>query len=869
MSDKILVIVESPTKAKTITKFLGQNYLVLASNGHIRDLPNNASEIPLKLKKEAWSRLGVNVDAQFLPLYVIPKAKKEHVKLLKEQLKKADKLLLATDEDREGESISWHLVEALKPNVPIKRLVFHEITKEAVEKALKATREIDYNLVRAQETRRIVDRLFGYEVSPLLWKKMAPRLSAGRVQSVAIKLLVERERERISFKFAKYWGLTAVFSKQNQKEESSFEAELTHFNNQRIATGKDFDPNTGQLKSQDKVICLNQEAVKQALEQIKTSQAQVTNIEEKPYSNTPPAPFVTSTLQQEANRKLKYSAKRTMLIAQQLYENGFITYMRTDSTTLSEQALLAARSLIANDFGEDFLPSSPRQYATKVKNAQEAHEAIRPAGASFTPIDVVAKQLGSEAGKLYELVWKRTVASQMKNANGTYITVTIDSGAGRFRASGKTIEFAGFLRAYVEGSDDPESEIADKEKTLPKLSISELLDTISLESSEHSTQPPARYTEGSLIKELEKRGIGRPSTWASIVEIVLNRQYAFKKQTALVPTFTAIAVVSMLDKHFESFLDYEFTARLEDDLDEISRGEAENIKYLTKFYFGNGFPGLKALIKNGESSIDPKDACGITLGQSLDGLSLEVRIGKYGPFISDGTRRTSVPDGVAPDEVTVEYALKLLENSQKEPESLGIEPESGLEVYLKNGPYGYYVQLGDKTTSQDKPKMSSLLKNMSPNDVDFNMAIKLLSLPRNLGNYAELNNDIIVSNGRFGPYIKCGTETRSVPLERLSPMDMTHEDAVELLKTPKSSKRAPSKPKIIREIGNHPDSTALIQILSGRYGLYISDGSVNASLPKDKDPNSITLQEAVDMLESKRGQEPVRFTRRDKKRPKS
>ncbi|HQH27535.1 MAG TPA: type I DNA topoisomerase, partial [Oligoflexia bacterium] len=519
MSSKPLIIVESPTKAKTITKFLGKDYTVRASNGHIRDLPNSASEIPAKLKKENWAKLGVNIACDFQPLYVIQKNKKENVKALKDAIAKAELLYLATDEDREGESISWHLLDTLKPHVPTKRLVFHEITKEAIEQALNNPREIDLNLVRAQETRRIVDRLFGYEVSPLLWKKMAPRLSAGRVQSVAVRLLVERERERIRFRQASYWDLKAVFQKlSSQTGNDQFEAELVQLQGKRIASGKDFDPENGNLRADEKVAALNEEQAKALTQRLMEAAPVVSSVEEKPYSTTPPSPFVTSTLQQEANRKLRYSAKRTMAVAQQLYENGFITYMRTDSTTLSEEALHAARSLIRRDFGEEYLPAKPRQYATKVKNAQEAHEAIRPAGESFTPIDAVKQQMGEEAGRLYEMIWKRTVASQMQNARGKHIVVQINIDDALFRASGKTIEFPGFLRAYVEGSDDPESELADREKILPHLVENETLKTLQLEPLEHQTQPAPRYTEGSLIRELERRGIGRPSTWAAIVE---------------------------------------------------------------------------------------------------------------------------------------------------------------------------------------------------------------------------------------------------------------------------------------------------------------------------------------------------------------
>jgi DNA topoisomerase-1 len=863
MSGKYLVIVESPTKAKTITKFLGKEYVVKASNGHIRDLPNNASEVPAKLKKEPWAKIGVNVAQDFDPLYVIPKSKKEHVESLKAALKDAKFLYLATDEDREGESISWHLVETLKPKVPMKRLVFHEITKEAIKNSLDTAREIDQNLVRAQETRRIIDRLFGYEVSPLLWKKMSPGLSAGRVQSVAIRLLVERERERIRFRSADYWGIKAVFNKRGT--EQTFEAELTHVGEKRIATGKDFDPEKGTLVSPDSVVLLDSvraEALKSA---IAAGKAHVASVEEKPYTQSPSAPFVTSTLQQEGNRKLRYSAKRTMSIAQQLYENGYITYMRTDSTTLSEQALTAARNLIAKDFGKEFLPNSPRTYATKVKNAQEAHEAIRPAGDSFTHPDIVKEALGEDAFRLYDLIWKRTVASQMTDAKGTYINVNVTAGEGTFRASGKTITQPGFLRAYVEGSDDPEAELADREKILPKLANGEEVGISAVDPSSHTTQPPPRFTEGSLIKELERLGIGRPSTWATIVDLVLNRSYAFKKGNALVPTFVACAVVGLLERHFTYLTDYEFTARLEDDLDAISRGEAQNVEYLRSFYFGNGHPGFHNLVEKGEKEIDPRVVCGLAI-DSAPGAGeqkLEVRIGRYGPFVSDGTRRASVPDDFPPDELNAEVAEKLLADAAKGPESLGIDPVSGLQVYVKVGRFGPYLQLGEPKEGE-KPKMASLLAGMTPSDVSLEQALKILSLPRDLGPNPLNGEAVIAANGRFGPYIKCGTETRSIPAGTNTPIDITLEQALELLAQPKRNSRAPAKAAPLKEIGKHPASGAAIQLMSGRYGPYVTDGTTNASVPRGTDPMSLSLEAAVELIKDREGKAPVKKTRRKK-----
>jgi DNA topoisomerase I len=849
---KHLVIVESPTKARTIEKFLGKDYDVLASYGHIRDLPNNAAEIPEEVKKEKWSRIGVNVDNDFSPLYVIPDKKKKHVADLKKALKDADVLLLATDEDREGESISWHLLEVLKPKIPAKRLVFHEITKEAIKHALESTRNIDDSLVKAQETRRIVDRLFGYSVSPLLWKKMKPKLSAGRVQSVAIKLLVERERERISFRSASYWDLKAIFSKlSSNKAEDQFEAELTHVSGKRIAIGKDFDPKTGKLTTKSDVTLLDAKSATKLKEDLASNKAKVSSIEEKPYTSKPPAPFTTSTLQQEASRKLSFSARRTMQIAQTLYENGLITYMRTDSTTLSEEALNGARSLIEKDFGKEFLYPEPRIYKTKVRNAQEAHEAIRPAGAQFTPMQVVLEKFGPEAFKLYELIWKRTIASQMKDSSGMRIGVQIECGNSIFRASGKTIEFAGFLRAYVEGSDDPESDLADQEKILPKLSNGETLDTKSLDALEHTTQPPARFTEGSLIKELERLGIGRPSTWATIVDLVLSRDYAFKKGTALVPTFLATAVIGLMEKYFTQLVDYEFTARLEDDLDAISRGESEDKNYLQSFYFGNGHPGLKTLVEGGETNIDPRIVCGIPLGADRDGKNVEVRIGRWGPFISNGETRAGLPDMVAPDEMTVERALQLLQDAAKGPEVLGNDPQTNKPIYLKKGRFGPYVQLGDMVEGEDKPKMASLLPGMLPEEVTFDTAIALLSLPRELGQHPETKDTIIAANGRYGPYIKAGTDTRSIPTdENLTPLNITLEQAIEILKQPKRRGRQ-STPKNLREIGPHPISQAPIVLKSGRYGPYVTDGKINASLPRGLDPQSLSVQDAVNLLDAR------------------
>ncbi|MCU0228665.1 MAG: type I DNA topoisomerase [Bryobacterales bacterium] len=847
MSTKNLVIVESPTKARTISKFLAKDYDVVASNGHIRDLPNNAAEIPTNLKKESWARLGVNIDDQFEALYVVPKDKKDHVKLLKEKLKDASTVYLATDEDREGESISWHLVQTLKPKVPVHRMVFHEITKDAILEALANPRSIDENLVKAQETRRIVDRLYGYEVSPLLWKKMAPGLSAGRVQSVAVRLLVERERQRIRFRKAGYWALKAKLRYANGDPASEFEADLTHVGERRIATGKDFDPTTGQLAPSSNLLRLEAEQALALQRRLEAGNPLVEQVEEKPFVSKPSAPFVTSTLQQESNRKLRLSARRTMTVAQQLYENGFITYMRTDSTTLSEEALRAARQLIARDFGKEYLPAEPRKYITKVKNAQEAHEAIRPAGNAFVAPDVVRAQLGEEAFRLYQLIWQRTVACQMADARGTYVNVTVAEGELKLRAAGKTIEFPGYLRAYVEGADDPDAELADQERVLPKMTAGQPLRSQQVEAQEKITQAAPRYTEGSLIKELERLGIGRPSTWATIVELVLSRSYAFKKGTALVPTFVAMAVVGLLEEHFQKLLDYQFTAKLEDDLDEISRGESANKEYLQHFYFGRDFPGLKGLVESGEKSIDPRIACRFVPASRPEDSTYEVRIGRYGPFLTDGERRAGLPEDMAPDELTPERAAELLSHAATGDEPIGKHPETGEPVYLKAGRFGPYVQLGDGGEDK-KPKMASLLPGMKKESVDLDQALALLALPRTVGLHPETGEEVIASNGRFGPFVKSGAETRSIPMDRLSPLTITLEDAMVLLKEPKFRGRASAKPEPLREIGTIPGTEKKVTVMTGRYGPYVTDGEVNATIPKGAKPESVSLEEAMQLI---------------------
>lgn len=841
MAGKALVIVESPTKAKTITRFLGKDFVVRASMGHVRDLPENAADIPPKLKKEPWARLGVNVEKDFEPLYVVSRTKKDQVKELQSLLKEAGELYLATDEDREGESISWHLYELLKPKVPTRRLVFNEITKEAIQHALESPREIDLHLVRAQETRRIIDRLFGYEVSPLLWKKMTPGLSAGRVQSVAVRLLVERERARIRFHAAGYWTVKAKVEKPGA--EPAFDIDLHQVGGKRVATSRDFNPDTGLLDDPESLVLLDRAGAERITRLLDAGPVVVKSVEQKPFTQRPAAPFVTSTLQVEANAKLRYSAKRTMQIAQQLYENGLITYMRTDSTFLSEEGLHGARALIRQKFGEEYLSPAARVYETKVRNAQEAHEAIRPAGESFRDPAEVRATMGEEAARLYELIYMRTVACQMPDAHGTTTTIAIEAGDSQFRASGRAFTFPGFRRAYLASAEEEANEL---NRGFPSLAPGDAVRCLSAEALERTTQPPNRFTEGSLIKELERLGIGRPSTWASIVDLVLNRSYAFKKGTALVPTFTAMAVVGLLENHFDNFLDYEYTARLEDDLDAISRGEETSLNYLKAFYFGAGRPGLKSLVKLGEEKIDPRVINGLPLGE-WEGRQVQVRIGRYGPFITDGERRASVPDQMPPDELTLEKALEMLDHASKEPESLGLHPENGIPIYLKVGRFGPYVQLGDGRDGA-KPKIASLIQGTQLDQVDLHHAVKLLSLPRNLGANPDTGEPVVAANGRFGPFVQSGTETRSLPSD-LSPVDITLEQAVELIRQPKVRGRGAARAQtVIKELGAHPVKNVPVKVLTGRYGPYITDSEINATVPRGVDPLEVTMEQAVTLL---------------------
>jgi DNA topoisomerase-1 len=839
-----LVIVESPAKARTISKYLGRGFTVEASIGHVRDLPQGAKQIPAQYKSEPWSNLGVNVHDNFTPIYIIPPGKSKQIKLLKDRLKAADALYLATDEDREGEAISWHLLEILKPKVPVHRLVFHEITKDAIQEALKSPRSVDDGLVRAQETRRILDRLYGYEVSPLLWRKVRPKLSAGRVQSVAVRMIVERERERMAFVSAAWWDLIGQFTKSNNQK---LEAELVSVDGRRIPAGKDFDPSTGKLKNAE-LMLLDGPAAAALVARIQNGQFRVSNVEDKPYTSRPYPPFTTSTLQQEANRKLGFTARRTMQVAQSLYENGHITYMRTDSTNLAQVAIEDARRLVGEEYGTEYLPGEARVYKSKVKNAQEAHEGIRPAGHPFELPGALRNELNADEFRLFELIWKRTIASQMADARGRRIMITIEGEGCVFQVSGKTIDFPGYLRAYVEGSDDPEAELADQERVLPAVAVGEPLQCVELTAKEHNTHPPDRYSEASLTKALEERGIGRPSTYASIIDTIQNRNYAFKKGGALVPTWVAFSVVQLLEQHLANLVDYRFTAKMEDDLDAISRGEQEYVDYLSAFYFGNGAPGLKPQLEHKGEQIDARDISRIWIGTPEGGEPVYVRVGRYSPFVEQGDRTASLPDETPPDEVTLDVALKLLEQAQQGEEPLGMDPESGKPIYLKVGRFGPYVQRGI-LDDEEKPQNASLLKGMNPSDVDLATALKLLSLPRNLGDHPQLGAPVMAFNGRFGPYVKCGDETRSLPAD-ISPLDVTFEQATHLLAQPKTHGRgrAAAKREPLKVFDASPVTGQKVQLLDGRYGPYVTDGETNASVPKGTSIEELMFNEALDLL---------------------
>ncbi len=859
-----LVIVESPAKARTISKLLGRGYTVEASIGHVRDLPQGAKQIPAEFKGEDWAYLGVNVNHDFDPVYIIPPGKTAQVRKLKGLLKVADELYLATDEDREGEAISWHLHELLKPKVPVRRLVFHEITKEAIEEALANTRSINDDLVRAQEARRIIDRLYGYEVSPLLWRKVRPKLSAGRVQSVAVRLIVERERQRMAFVSATYWDLLGTFAKIGGQR---FQAELVSLDGRKIPAGKDFDPATGKLKDAA-FLLLDEPAAAQLAERITKANFRVTDLEDKPFTWRPAPPFTTSTLQQEANRKLGFTARRAMQVAQSLYENGHITYMRTDSTTLAKVAVEAARELVLSQYGREFLPDEPRLYQTKVKNAQEAHEAIRPAGHPFDFPEQLRGELNADEFRLYDLIWKRTVASQMADAQGRRITITLEGDGAVFEVGGKTIDFAGYLRAYVEGSDDPQAELAEQDTVLPSVTVNEALECAGMDCKSHTTQPPARYSEAALTRALEEMGIGRPSTYAAIIDTILAREYVFKKGNALVPTWVAFAVSQLLSEHLPNLVDYKFTAQMEDDLDAISRGESGHVAYLRGFYFGNGKAGLKQLLANKTEEIDARDIGRILIGKPEGAEPIFVRVGRYGPFLEQGERRASLRGDIPPDELKIDVALEMLAQAAQSDEPLGYCPETRKPVFLKVGRFGPYVQRGTPE-DEEKPKNASLLKGMRPEDVTLEVALQLLSLPRELGPNPQNEQNVVAHNGRFGPYVKCGDETRSLPAD-FSPITVTLEKALELLAQPKAARRgfgAPKEPlKVFEE---SPVTRQKIQLLEGRYGLYLNDGVTNASLPKDADPETLTKEQALELLAARAAMGPSKKVARRKSAPKA
>jgi len=843
-----LVIVESPTKAKTIRGFLPAGYKVQASMGHIRDLPASAKEVPASIKGQPWARLGINVENDFEPHYVVSSEKKKTVAELKKLLKDADELILATDEDREGESIGWHLHEVLKPKVPVKRMVFHEITKDAILAALKDTRDLDENLIRAQETRRIVDRLVGYTVSPLLWKKVAPRLSAGRVQSVAVRVLVERERERRAFRSGAYWDLKAHLNKRPDQPAHHFDAQLLSVGGTRVATGRDFDENTGKIAEGKNVLLLNQDEAQSLQARLEKGQWIVSKIEERNATRKPAPPFTTSTLQQEANRKMGLGARQTMRVAQKLYENGYITYMRTDSVHLSDQAVTAARTRVTELYGTEYLHPTVRTYKTKSASAQEAHEAIRPAGDKMLPADQLP--ISGEERKLYDLIWKRTVATQMAEARLLFTTATIEVGDAIFRASGRNVLFAGFFRAYVEGSDDPEAALDDQEAPLPKLTEGEEVDLRELEAIGHETKPPARYTEASLVKRLESEGVGRPSTYASIIDTIQNRGYVFKQRRELVPTFTAFAVVQLLEGHFEELVDLQFTAKMESELDDIATGDLESLAYLRKFYLGE--QGLENQVKEKEAGIDPR----ITGGVVLEDLPMEVRIGQYGPFLARGEDEERVTAGLPPDlppaDLTAEMAEDILAKKADGDKVIGTHPESGFDILLKNGPYGPYVQNGseDDYEGKKKPRRVSLLKGMEPADVDLALAVKLLGLPRKLGDHPETGKFVSASVGRFGPYVVHDGLFASIK-EPDHVLTIEMERGMELLAAA-AAKKGATKKTVLKDLGEHPDGGPLA-VLDGRYGPYVNYKKINATLPKDVKPEDVTVEQALQWIEEKAG----------------
>ncbi|MBC2641643.1 MULTISPECIES: type I DNA topoisomerase [unclassified Rhodococcus (in: high G+C Gram-positive bacteria)] len=923
-----LVIVESPTKARKIAPYLGKNYVVEASVGHIRDLPRGAADVPAKYKGEPWARLGVNVDQDFEPLYVVSPEKKSKVTELKSLLKDADELFLATDPDREGEAIAWHLLETLKPKIPVRRMVFHEITEPAIRAAAEDTRELDNDLVDAQETRRILDRLYGYEVSPVLWKKVMPRLSAGRVQSVATRVIVQRERERMAFRSASYWDISATLDAGADASPRSFGARLVNVDGSRVATGRDFGSD-GQLKT-GTVTVLDEARARRLAESLAGVDLTVSSAESKPYTRKPYAPFMTSTLQQEAGRKLRFTSERTMRIAQRLYENGYITYMRTDSTTLSSSAIAAARAQATELYGAEYVHDTPRQYTRKVKNAQEAHEAIRPAGDVFQTPGQLHSRLDTDEFRLYELIWQRTVASQMADARGTTLTLRITGTAGTgeectFSSSGRTITFAGFLKAYVESVDEEAGgQSDDAESRLPVLVEGQAVTATKLDPDGHTTNPPARYTEASLIKTLEELGIGRPSTYSSIIKTILDRGYVYKRGSALVPSWVAFAVIGLLEMHFGRLVDFDFTAGMEDDLDAIAGGREQRGNWLSSFYFGGDHGaegsvaregGLKKMVGVNLEEIDAREVNSIRLFDDAEGREVHVRVGRFGPYLErmvqnpddpEGdliSQRANLPDDLPPDELTPEYADKLFSTPQ-EGRKLGVDPLTGHEIVAKEGRFGPYVteilpepepepepavvpvtdESADGTTKTKtaakkapakkaakkaagpKPRTGSLLKSMDLATVTLDDALKLLSLPRVVGVDPESKEEITAQNGRYGPYLKKGTDSRSLATEDQM-FTVTLDEALKIYAEPKRRGRQAAATPPLRELGVDSVSEKPMVIKDGRFGPYVTDGETNASLRKGDEVESITDARASELLADRRARGPVKKKAAAKKAP--
>ncbi|HEV3266740.1 MAG TPA: type I DNA topoisomerase [Acidimicrobiales bacterium] len=891
---KPLVIVESPAKAKTIAGLLGSDYVVESSIGHIRDLPRRADEVPASVKGEPWARLGVDVENGFKPLYVVSADKKAQVTKLKQLVKRASEVYLASDEDREGESIAWHLLEVLNPQVPVKRMVFHEITRPAIERAVTEWRDLDRRLVDAQEARRILDRLYGYEVSPVLWKKIMPRLSAGRVQSVATRMVVERERARMKFSSADWWGLDGTFTTAALPTDgtpNSFTASLVAVDGVTLASGRDFD-DTGALSSPGSVVVLGEAEARGLAAGLEGAPFTVKSMTHKPYRRSPAAPFMTSTLQQEAGRKLRFSSKRAMQIAQRLYEQGWITYMRTDSTTLSGEALAAARAQAVSLYGADYVPAKPRVYERKVKNAQEDHEAIRPAGESFRTPDEASRSLSGDEFRLYDMIWKRTVASQMADATGTSAQVRLvgtaadpaggDGREAEFSASGQVIQFPGFLRAYVEGEDDPDAELADREVHLPPMAEGDPLSVDGLEPGSHATQPPARFTEASLVKAMEELGVGRPSTYASVISTILDRGYVWKKGSALVPSFTAFAVVGLLERYFADLVDYGFTASMEDDLDAIASGDEESLPWLTRFYFGSGNGadgsgngkatpsangsevrrlGLKQEVNTYLGEIDAREINSIPIGTGSDGVEIVARVGRYGPYLQRGDDRVSIPEDMAPDELTPARAEELLEAPSSD-RVLGEDPETGLPVQVKAGRFGPYVQLGEVVDGGPKPRTASLFASMVPATITLEEALELLRIPRVVGADPESGEEIVAHNGKFGPYLKKGTDTRSL-LSEDQLLTVTVDEALALFAQPKA-RRGRNAAGPLREMGADADSGLPMVVKDGRFGPYVTDGITNASLRQGDDVDTLTVERASELLAERRAAGP---STRKKKAP--